>query len=101
MPRRRYGKYGLRPGLGLYWREAAGYPSQADLEFMFDEMFPAAKGVPRDPRVRAWKRKVMSAAWRAAVRYIRQGLEPEEAYRRALKTAYKMIPHPRLGFVGR
>ena len=104
MPKRRFG---LKPGLGIYridsnigpegafWEAPAEYgPIAASV---FNEMFPAAKGIPRDPRVRAWKKKVMEAGWNAAIRLIRRGMNPADAFRKGLTTAYRTIPKPGRG----
>ena len=105
MPRKP--RFGLRPGLGIYrigsetepesafWEAPSDYGAIA--EGVFNEMFPAAKGIPRDPRVRAWKEKVMRAEWNAAMRLIRKGMDPVAAFRKGLTTAYRQIPKPGRG----
>ncbi len=98
MPKR--GRFGLRPGLGIYRADVelpeAKYMPSADpiMEAVFDAVIPAEKGVPSNPRVRAWKKKVMKAGWTAAIRYIRQGMNPTQAFRKGLTTAYHTIPKP-------
>ncbi len=101
MPKRP--RFGLRPGLGIYRITGTEEPEDVFWEApsgaveIFDDMFPSAKGIPSDPRVLAWKKKVMKAGWNAAIRLIRKGMDPVAAFRRGLKTAYHTIPKPGRG----
>ena len=81
MPRRR--KYRRVPGLGLV-------PADVDaMDAGFEEdYYPERMGVPTDPRVAAWKSKVMKRAWK----HFRSGRY--EFFRDALRQAYREIPHP-------
>ena len=96
-------RFGLRPGLGIYRIDSAVEPHDVFWEVpseaveVFDDMFPSMKGIPRDPRVLAWKKKVMKAGWNAAMRLIRKGMDPVAAFRKGLTTAYHTIPKPGRG----
>ncbi|MEM1684350.1 MAG: hypothetical protein QXD60_01155 [Nanopusillaceae archaeon] len=59
-----------------------------------ESFWPSRKGVPNDPRVAAWKRKLMKKGWEYAMSLIRQGVEPRTAFRQALRWAYQTYPKP-------
>ena len=58
-----------------------GYPSGADFD-----LFPERMGVPHNPRVRAWKSRVMRYAGQLRARGMSKS--------RALREAYRRYPHP-------
>ena len=58
-----------------------GYPSGVDFD-----LFPERRGVPHNPRVAAWKSRVMSLAGKLR----QQGMSKS----RALREAYRRLPRP-------
>ena len=78
MPR----KYKRVPGLGLV-------PGAADVDVGFEEdYYPERMGVPSDPRVAAWKSRVMRRAWKI----FRSG--QASSMSEAMRRAYREVPHP-------